>query len=79
MIKLDISTFVSLYILVSVIAVLIFWIFFEIRAKINGICPDDKYIWRCNICLNIYVDSLSDDISTCPNCGSYITREQNKK
>ncbi len=79
MIKLDISTFVSLHIFVSVIVVLIFWIFFETRAKIKGLSPDDKYTWRCNICLNVYIDSISDDISTCPNCGSYIKKEQYKK
>jgi len=74
MIKLDISTFVSLHIFISVITILVFWIFFEIRTYINGINTDDKHIWRCNICSNIYIDSLSDDISRCPNCGSYIKK-----
>lgn len=75
MIKMDLSTFVSLHIFISVIVVLICWIFFEIRARIDGVKSEEKHIWRCNICANVYIDSLSDELSKCPNCGSFIKRQ----
>ncbi len=74
MIKLDLSTFVSIHILVTVVVVLILWVFFEIRMRMDKMHKDKKFIWRCNICANIYVDSISEELSKCPICGSLIKR-----
>ena len=75
MITLDISQAVFLYLLFTVIAVLILWIFFEERLKFIYFKEEDIYIRQCDICTHIYVDSLNRDISKCPRCGSFNVRK----
>ena len=75
MIKADISTVVFLYILLSVVVVLIAWLFLDFGTKLKTYSSDEKYIWHCNICVNTYIDSKSGEISKCPRCGSYIEKK----
>lgn len=73
MIKIDITTLVFFYILFSVIGIFIIWAISGYKSM-RGISRDEKnmeQIWRCSICLHTYIDSLHDDISVCPLCGSY--------
>lgn len=76
MIKLDISQAVFLYLLFSVIALLILWIFFEERLKFINFGEEDVYVWQCEICTYTYVDSINRDISKCPQCSSFNTRKE---
>lgn len=71
MIKLDISTLIFYYVLFSVIFILIGWIISAYK-KVRWVQRKDvEYIWKCDVCLNIYIDSRHEEISVCPLCGSY--------
>lgn len=74
MIKMDISTAIFLYLSISVIGILIVWSFFDFGTKLKTYSSDEKHIWHCSICSITYIDSMHDDISECPRCGSYNQR-----
>ncbi len=54
---------------------LFLWIRAEGRRTIR--IPDLKKedIWRCPICTYVYVDTTDDQLSTCPQCSSMNTKE----
>ncbi|MCK4463783.1 MAG: hypothetical protein KAU58_05675 [Candidatus Omnitrophica bacterium] len=79
MIKLDISTALFLYLLFNVIGVLLLWVFFGLRTKRSSFKKDEDYVWRCSICANLYIDSKNQDLSRCPQCGSYNKKENMKE
>ena len=70
--RVDLSTAVSLYIIVSVIGIFILWFLWE-NIRLHRTSADDEksFIWECEICTFIYIDSVHDEISVCPRCGSY--------
>ncbi len=73
MIRIDITTLVFIYIVFSVITIFVIWTILGYR-RFKDITPDQKHItnaWKCSICFHTYIDSLHDDISVCPLCGSY--------
>jgi hypothetical protein len=78
MIRLDISQAIFLYLLLSVIGLLILWIFFEERIKFIYFREEDIYVWECEICTYAYVDSINRDISKCPRCNSFNTRRERR-
>jgi rubredoxin len=78
MIRIDITTLIFIYILFSVIVIFIIWVILGYK-RFKGITPDQKHIenaWKCSICFYTYIDSLHDDISICPLCGSYNKRDE---
>lgn len=75
MIKLDISTALFLYLSINVVGVLLLWVFFGPKTKKITLGKDEDYIWQCSICAGIYVDSKSETVSKCPQCGSYNRRQ----
>jgi len=77
MIKLDLAVAVAMYIGFFAIGLLFIWVFLE-KGRFKKYSSDDKYIWHCNICTHVYVDSRHEHISTCPKCGTYIKKELNK-
>jgi rubrerythrin len=77
MIELDISTAVALYLLMTVISILLLWLFFDREAKPKQYTSEKKSIWQCEICAFSYVDSQHDVISKCPRCGSFNKRKEN--
>jgi len=78
MIKLDLSQAVFFYLLFTVVGVLILWIFFEERLKFIYFREEDICVWQCEICAYTYVDSLHREISRCPVCKSYNTRDKSQ-
>ncbi len=74
MIKLDLSTFLFLYLLLSAVLLLIAWASLDLGTKMKTFSPDEKFIWHCNICDHNYIDSINDEISKCPRCGSYTEK-----
>ena len=74
MIRLTLSAAVSLYIFLSVLGVLLIWIVFERSKILKTASFSERHLWHCEICLLPYVDSLSDQISPCPHCGSLNSR-----
>lgn len=79
MIKLTISTLVFFYILFSVVGILIIWAIFGYKRKERSEARDAHYIWKCSVCLHDYIDSVHEDISVCPTCGSYNKKESGVK
>jgi len=77
MIKIDITTLIFFYILLYVIGILLIWVFSAYKKTRRIIEPANiENIWKCSICLNTYVDSLHEDISVCPLCGSYNKKDK---
>lgn len=77
MIRIDITTLVFFYILFSVVGILAVWSILGYRSMRSGRERQDNNIeqlWKCSICFHTYIDSLHDDISICPLCGSYNKR-----
>ncbi len=75
MIKLDISSLIFFYTLLSAIIILIIWIAEGYRRRKSYSARDTDYIWKCAVCSNVYVDSIYEDMSKCPLCSSYNKRE----
>ena len=77
MIRIDITSLMFVYILFSVITIFIIWTILGYR-KFKSITPSGRQhienAWKCSICFHAYIDSLHDDISICPLCGSYNKR-----
>jgi rRNA maturation endonuclease Nob1 len=71
MIRLDITTAIFFYALFSVLAILIVWTIAAYRKGRKVSSRDVNYIWKCALCAHVYVDSVHEDISECPLCGSY--------
>jgi len=78
MIELDISTAVALYLLLTVVCLLLLWLFFDREAKPKQYTSEKKSIWQCEACTYTYVDNQHDVISRCPRCQSYNKREEKK-
>ena len=80
MIRIDIASLVFFYILFSVIAIFAVWavLGYKRMRSGSGLGNDTELIWKCSVCFHNYVDSLHDDISVCPLCGSYNKRENTK-
>ena len=76
MIRIDIATLVFFYILCSVVAILVTWVILGHRRmrSVSGYVNNVESVWKCSICFHDYIDSLHDDISVCPLCGSYNKR-----
>ena len=75
MLKLQISTLIFLYIFFSVISILVIWVIYGYRRAKRFQLKDVEFIWKCSICLATYVDSKREDITVCPQCGSYNKKE----
>ena len=76
MINIDLSMLLFLYLFFSTILLLVAWSFLDFGVGMKTFTPDEKFIWHCNICDHNYIDSLSEDISKCPRCGSYNEKQK---
>lgn len=75
MIELDISTAVALYLSLTVVTLLLIWLFLDRETKPRHYTSEKKSIWQCEVCTFIYIDSRHDVISRCPQCGSFNKRK----
>ncbi len=76
MIRIEFSLAVSIYIVITVCAFLVFWMFFEKNTGAGPFSSDKRFFWQCNICTYVYVDSKHSKISQCPRCRSYNKKEE---
>jgi hypothetical protein len=76
MIQLDMSTAVALYLLLTVVSILILWLFLDRESRPKQYASGKKSIWQCDVCFFSYVDSQHDVISRCPRCGSFNKRKE---
>jgi len=71
MFRLDISSAVFIYVMSSLLAIFVLWIFFEKKAVHPKFVREEADVWECSICAHTYVDSTNHEISQCPQCKSY--------
>ena len=71
MFRLDISMAVFLYVMTSLGAIFLLWLFFEKKAVLPKYVREEADVWECSICAHTYVDSTNHEISQCPQCKSY--------
>lgn len=76
MIKLEFSAALALYLSFYVIIVLMLWIFSWPKVKERKFIQDERNIWHCQICDYTYIDSVHEEISSCPRCDSFIERQK---
>jgi len=50
MIELDISTAVALYLLVTVVSLLLIWLFLDRETTTKQYASEKKSIWQCEVC-----------------------------
>lgn len=75
MIKIELSFAVVLYVGITAVALLLYWVFFEKTGNSRDNHSDfDRYVWQCSICTHFYVDSRHSLMSICPRCRSYNSR-----
>ncbi len=77
MIELDIATAVALYLCLTVITLLLLWLFLDRETKPRQYASEKKSIWQCEVCTFTYIDNQHDIISKCPQCGSFNKRKGN--
>ena len=75
MIKIEFSLAVSLYLILTACAILL-WGVFERKKSFSGLSSDKNFFWQCNICTYVYVDSRHNLISKCPRCESFNKKEE---
>ena len=76
MIRLTFSAAIGLYVFLSVLGLLGIWLGFERSRTVRRVSFAERHLWHCEVCVTPYVDSRSDRISRCPNCGSLNARNQ---
>ncbi len=73
MISIDFSYAIAIYLLLSLTALLMFWLFAS-KEKDKDLTLDPKFIWFCAVCTYAYINTKEEVISVCPRCGSYNKR-----
>ncbi|MFN4226755.1 MAG: hypothetical protein ACK4F0_01255 [Candidatus Ratteibacteria bacterium] len=66
MIKIPIDLAASIYLIISVF-ILVMWFILEKRKRYLETKREDT-LWNCPLCFYEYIDSKSRDISRCPRC-----------
>jgi hypothetical protein len=69
MIRIELDLAVAIYLSLSLVILLV-WLVYESRGRSAGSLRSPKSLWQCPLCFYFYIDSLADDISRCPQCGS---------
>lgn len=75
MFRVDVTTAIFLYLMSSLLAIFLIWIFFERSTVFPKFVREKADVWECSICTYTYVDSTHHDISQCPQCKSYNKKE----
>ena len=77
MIRIHLDVAVGLYLGIS-IAVLVLWVFAESRKKLALAVGRPDALRECPVCYHCYIDSRSDAISACPQCGALHRRGEKR-
>ncbi len=75
MIKIPIDIAVSIYLGISII-ILLCWFLSERKKIIKISNSETENLWECPYCFHIYINSKSKDISKCPKCLSLHKKEE---
>ncbi len=77
MFKIDFSVSICYYLFVSMLLFFLVW-FNEKKTAYRRRVVSNSQIWQCYTCTYVYFESKNSRISTCPQCGSFNERGQNK-
>ncbi|MBU3911961.1 MAG: hypothetical protein KKD90_05185 [Candidatus Omnitrophica bacterium] len=71
MIEIEFSSAIAIFIFLTVFIVFVIWLFTEKKKALGLLSPESRFLWQCNICTYVYIDSRHNAISQCPRCNSY--------
>ena len=71
MISISPDTFALLYLGVTLLILLILWIYHNYKASRKDLFLADKTLHHCEYCLCAYLDEPGKKITQCPQCKSY--------
>lgn len=74
MINIEFSLAIGLY-LIFTTGIVLLVIIFESGKKTKQFSSEKNFLWQCNICTYVYVNSRHANMSQCPRCGSYNSKE----
>ncbi|MCM8785155.1 MAG: hypothetical protein NC827_07885 [Candidatus Omnitrophica bacterium] len=74
MIKIPIDLAATIYLIISV-CILFMWFILEKKRRYIEIKKEDT-LWSCPLCFYEYIDSKSKDISRCPRCKTLHKKEE---
>ncbi len=72
MIKVDLPTAIVLYLMISLVLVLVPWVWHAWRHRPKPLDTIQKTAARCDICLYAFIGSTQDIPQRCPRCNSWI-------
>ncbi len=75
MLKIEFSTAIALYLILTTCLVLLVLVF-ENKKEPKQFSSEKNFLWQCSICTYVYIDSRHVNISQCPRCGSYNKKEE---
>ena len=68
---------ISIYLLIQMSLLFLLWFHAEGEGLREIASPEGKeFLWRCHICTFVYIDSRHDELSRCPQCGSFNERKE---
>ncbi|MEA3329022.1 MAG: hypothetical protein U9Q08_04815 [Candidatus Omnitrophota bacterium] len=76
MIRLDLTTAVSIYQFITVFGILTIWIIVNCTKK-RKLTDQDNAFRQCSVCTRLYLVDKDQDITRCPGCKSYNKRADN--
>ncbi len=73
MITIDFSTFIALFLSVTLLLVIGQWILYNRREEAED--KKSKYIMRCPYCSHIFYNFKNKELKICPRCNSYVEKD----
>lgn len=70
MIEISLYTALAFYGSLIIFGTLGMWVYTEFTAQKVHRVLENQNLWRCSFCAYTYLDEQSDELSTCPRCGS---------
>lgn len=69
MIELSPSMLILAPLTFNLLAILLWWIFYTVRAAARYTSPVPARIYRCAVCTHVYVDARDVPLARCSRCG----------
>lgn len=75
MIRIDFFLAVSVYLFLTTLLVIGYWIFYNYRNE-ESMTIESQHLHQCPYCTYIFFDYENENLRICPRCESYITVEE---
>ena len=76
MIKIDLATAISVYLIISICIVFVLWIFYNYRDMKSQ--QNSGEFRQCPYCTFLFLDVIKKTAPTCPRCHSYLDKNEGK-